>query len=419
MPKLQAKARLREVFKHWKDAAASYHDPEGFRISLNSCIQALRNVTFILQKQKSEINNFETWYSNWQRCLKQDPILSWCVAARNLIVKEGDLKTESMAIASLVISYNRSPENEFKVDPTLSNKAIAKLISKKYLPKALQKYGYLRVERVWRVEELKNVELLDALAHAFSILGHLVNDAIKQIGPSILENENDETKNQDNDNSVLNPRFDLFAPCMSEFSEYRVSWLKLSTDQFSYIKTYTGSAKGLPNVSEEFKKEVEKIKLKNKTDLFETAQYFLEIGKIILKKQGFHFPTLILFDRKKRPSLLHTEFPDNEDKPLVWESLAKEIKKRKTTSVIFIAEIWMAPLNALNPFMRASESPDRKEAIQAFGAKTRGSEFMITVPFYRENDDVKFEIATISHDVWPDFFEPVRRRWKKRRLQKS
>ncbi len=66
MKKLHAEARLREVLKHWKDAASSYHEPEDFRISLNSCIQSLRNVTFILQKQKSEISNFENWYSKWQ-----------------------------------------------------------------------------------------------------------------------------------------------------------------------------------------------------------------------------------------------------------------------------------------------------------------------------------------------------------------
>ena len=200
-----------------------------------------------------------------------------------------------IAIASLLVSYDKSPENEFKVDPTLPNEAIAEFIKKNYLPESLQKYGYLRVERVWRVKELNKTEILDALAHAFSILFLLVNDAEKQIGPEVIEEDIVEVKGHENGENTLKIRDELFAPCMSEFSEYRISWLKLSTNEFSHIKSYTKSVNRLPKVSDDFKREIENLKFKKNTDLFETAQYFLEIGKIVLKKQGFHFPTLILW----------------------------------------------------------------------------------------------------------------------------
>ena len=100
---------------------------------------------------------------------------------------------------------------------------------------------------------------------------------------------------------------------------------------------------------------------------------------------------------------------------MVWETLEKDLINRKITSVIFIAETWMAPINPNNPFMRAGESPEKKEALQAFGAKRFGPEFMITVPFERENEEIIFKSASISHNVWPAFFEPVRRKWKKKR----
>ena len=106
--------RLEEAHRLWHKAAQEYEDPISFRTNLNACIQALRNVTFVLQKQKSNIPNFESWYSEWQRRMKADAILNWIVQARNKIVKEGDLETKSIARGSVLANYYDPPYIELQ-----------------------------------------------------------------------------------------------------------------------------------------------------------------------------------------------------------------------------------------------------------------------------------------------------------------
>ncbi|MCB0752838.1 MAG: hypothetical protein KDC52_15310 [Ignavibacteriae bacterium] len=55
--------RLYDSFDLWSKAYEQYFNPNQFRISLNSAIQELRNVTFILQKNKNVIQDFDQWYS--------------------------------------------------------------------------------------------------------------------------------------------------------------------------------------------------------------------------------------------------------------------------------------------------------------------------------------------------------------------
>jgi hypothetical protein len=52
---IKAKNRLKEVLSFWHKAANSYQDVDEFVINLNACIQASRNVTWVLQSQKKEI----------------------------------------------------------------------------------------------------------------------------------------------------------------------------------------------------------------------------------------------------------------------------------------------------------------------------------------------------------------------------
>jgi len=52
-----------------------YHDPWAFRYNLNAFIQALRNITFMLQSEPEKPAAFSTWYAQQQEYLRQDPDL--------------------------------------------------------------------------------------------------------------------------------------------------------------------------------------------------------------------------------------------------------------------------------------------------------------------------------------------------------
>src|SRR5260370_41885928 len=98
-----AYARLREAKHFWRQALASYDDSESFRINVNACIQALRNVTWLMQSGKDQIPGFDGWYARWQTEMEGDSTLKWLVKARNRIVKHADLKTESKARVFVVL----------------------------------------------------------------------------------------------------------------------------------------------------------------------------------------------------------------------------------------------------------------------------------------------------------------------------
>jgi hypothetical protein len=94
--------RLVEAHLLWHQTLDNYHNVESFRANLNATIQALRNITFVLQSEKNIIPQFDTWYSQWQSRLKADPTSKWLIDARNTVVKQGELESHSTAEVRLV-----------------------------------------------------------------------------------------------------------------------------------------------------------------------------------------------------------------------------------------------------------------------------------------------------------------------------
>ena len=176
-PTPMAHARINEAHRLWHQTSDNYDDPDGFRGNLNACIQALRSVTFVLQKEKSRIHDFAIWYTGWQNRLKADTILNWLVDARNVIVKEGDLETRSRIRVAVLYNYLESPAFEMNVEPLTPTKVIATQIRSQAISKKMIKNGLLRVERKWISINLPNTELLEALAHSYGVLSSLINDA--------------------------------------------------------------------------------------------------------------------------------------------------------------------------------------------------------------------------------------------------
>lgn len=78
-----------------------YHEPSPFRWSLNAFIQALRNVTFMLQSALAKTDGFEAWYAGQQAWMKGDPLLRAFVEGRNIVAKQRNLELRSRASIGL------------------------------------------------------------------------------------------------------------------------------------------------------------------------------------------------------------------------------------------------------------------------------------------------------------------------------
>src|SRR5690606_22099691 len=98
--------RLRDLSQLLTNCHSTYFDPNLFRMNTNQFLQTARTVTFIIQKNKAEIPNYQSWYlmavvTPW----KNDEVMTWAKDARNVIEKEGDLELNSLLKATLLFSY--------------------------------------------------------------------------------------------------------------------------------------------------------------------------------------------------------------------------------------------------------------------------------------------------------------------------
>jgi hypothetical protein len=182
--------RLAESHILWHQALESYGQPERFRANLNATIQALRNVTFALQSEKGGITGFDEWYEPWQARLAADPVSTWVKQSRNLVVKQGDLQTISVAVVRL-LTWKDDVLAEADAPPEtpsallLANIDLLKLVSTSKVPPGDATAAAVAIERRWSVSELAGREILESLASAYGLLSKLVLDAhlhIRQAG---------------------------------------------------------------------------------------------------------------------------------------------------------------------------------------------------------------------------------------------
>lgn len=420
-PTPAAHKRLQDAHLLWHQATAKYGNVEAFRANLNACIQALRNVTFVLQKEKARIPNFEFWYSGWQDKLRADLVLRWLIEARNRIVKEGDLETRSTVRVAIVMSYFEPPYFEFAVHPLKPIDELIKTIVRQELPESIRKGGLLRVERRWIAESLPNHELLEALAHCYGVLAALVQDAHAQSGVPgcqiYIRGEDGSLKPLETSSIYLKGRL----PCMVTKGESRTVWIKLSTGEF--LRPITISA--VPRISVE---EIEvrygplvgkALSVKRKpSSIREHAEKLFEFAKDLLRADGYHITMAILILSSGRWRFMEVAPEDQSDKYMLWSQLALEVERYGVVGIIVISEAWMAKFDPRYPFRAPSESPDRREVLQLMAASSDGDEFSLTCRFERKDGAIEFDETVKSVGPEAFYLEPVRRVWGTHRKRK-
>ena len=88
--------RLADLERLLESCHTTYFDPNLFRMNINSFLQTARTVTFLINKQKANIPDFESWHAtNIVEAWNNDDIMRWSVQSRNHIEKEGDLDMHS------------------------------------------------------------------------------------------------------------------------------------------------------------------------------------------------------------------------------------------------------------------------------------------------------------------------------------
>ena len=163
-------------------AADNYHDPWAFRYNLNAFIQALRNITFMLQGETPKPAGFEAWYAQKQDEMRDEPKLRRFVQARNLVVKKQMLVPRSTVTIGIYRGRRfkicmQGEHNPFQDSQVLLRRAVEFFVGY-MLDKEHSAIGeQIGVGREWVVDEIGSGEVLQHCEQALRGFTNLIQEA--------------------------------------------------------------------------------------------------------------------------------------------------------------------------------------------------------------------------------------------------
>jgi hypothetical protein len=380
--------RLDEAHRAWHLALAGYHKISDFRAGINSAIQALRNATFALQKQKENLPGFDIWYAPWQDKMRKDFILRALHDARNVIVKEADLKLKSRAVAK-VTGWVGINNLVFEFNPMSDSYSVAKGYYDNYLvylpiKDKDKKRLIFCFERMWIYEKLPDYELLDAVGYTYKFLWNMLKDAENSF--HLLGNEN--FKNGDYCSGGLTKEGLL--TCMNATRGERILNFGLEKGELyrtivrQEIITEEMKAKVAERYGDNWKSEGIESMVKNFfTDEypFNDVKKFIQVAITSIKKDKFLAPVSFIFCKKSiHPSVIVHTFRNQAEKLLSIHRVADEIIRCRGTSTLFIGEAWTKKIKG---GVNLQDRADRKEEIIIYWVSADEGR-CISIPFKRK-----------------------------------
>jgi hypothetical protein len=410
-------ARLNEAHIHWHRALDSYHSPHEFRASLNACIQALRSVTFVLQKNKRAIPEFDAWYAKEQERMRADPVMRWLVEARNRVVKQGDLEARSYAALSILASYDDPPVLVLELDPFTPLGPLADYLAGQELPEHVKEHGSGRVERRWVADDLSEYELLDALGYCYGNLATLVANAHRQSGMS------------------EEVAWDCPGAIRLEVPHETTEWLRgrprcmiATEDQRSVARllksgeSFTPRSVWIPAEDVASQEFAERYGL---SDLFESGtkvdpvnlrelcEAYYATGCRILEIDRYHDPIALLITPSGETTPVQIMATNQAEKYIVYRNLAKQVRQTGAEALVFIGESWMAPFDPDHPERFARDSPERFEVLALDAVAKSGERISWVRRLERDGDKIRLgPREDCSSTKTPRFLEPVLKVWR-------
>lgn len=387
-----ADRRLRDAFHHWRQLERTYFEPYEFRINLNSFIQEARNVTFILQKNKNAIPEFENWYSSWQQRMRDDPLMRWAVESRNRVTKQGDLEAESYSVVTFTADWTDERTERFQGPPSLPSVTLIQQALSKIPKEEIAEDALFCAERQWIDAALPGTELLSATSHVLIVLSDLLSDAhtyIQAVDPKhccdVIESLNQMRREYPLELAQKEAARRIWVKAKSrEKLRYTVSpELVEQTEDFAQkIRERYGEPPQLP-------KDTDKETLEG------AVVMFTERAKQFLARDGYLVP--VIFVKKQHGEgiiFLQLQMGDRAEKHIAIRQSAALLTNIPVEWAILINEAWWVPVQELGEGVRfAADSKNRREAISTVGVNAAGSFYNMRVPFRRFRKEIIFEEA--------------------------
>lgn len=341
--------RLDEAHRAWHTALEGYHRIEDFRAGINTAIQALRNITFALQKQKDQLPNFDTWYTGWQTKMGADAVLEALCAARTVIVHQEDLKLRSTATARTK-GWVDFQKMVFTFDPMKDSHSMARGfydVYVRHLPVAeeIKHRLIFEFERKWVYDKLPDYELLEAIGHAYHFFRGMLSDAEREFA---LPKKGD-FGIKDLCEAKLNDKDTL--KCMVLTSQERCLTYSFKDGKILggwRMESITRNLVDLGRVHRKYgdvwKSEETLVLLEGifpDEHPYDQTKIFTQVAISILKKDKYLIPVFFIFKKTdKVPLVISHVFLNQEQKVMAVDKIATEIVKNNAEYVVFISEVW-------------------------------------------------------------------------------
>lgn len=416
-----AHTRLRQAHELWHRVAAAYGDPDEFVLNLNSLLTTLRQVSFMIQKDKEKIPDFDPWYESWQERMREDRLMTWLKDARNLVEKQGDLDLASTARVTIVASWLDGPYFETEVSPLLGPEEIAGQLPVDDFPQNVRKEGLIEIERRWVSKDLPDNELTDVCAYGYGVLAVMVAEAHERLGVRMQTFGGETHEGTHERTAHLGGRL----PCMVMTKAGRTAHLHLASG--GLIEMERGELEFAPEHDRAWFEERARAMTVSPTAFSTTRSEnpldlgasIFSIARRVLAHDGYHDPIAFLYDKEQAPiTTVGLTFSDQGAKYLAVRRLAEEVQRVGAHTVVLINEIWEAlvPRAEVSPTMpRASEREDRSEGLLAIVATSDGRHRSYYSPFTRDkkNRPVLGETQILEgKEHWIALLEPLQVVWR-------
>lgn len=393
-----------DCHEQWHALAASYMEPESFRMSLNNLIQSLRNVTWLLQKQKAQLKNFDTWYNAWRASTSDDAVMRWVVTSRNRIVKEADLDLHSGAYARLSFDWLHEISSSWTLPARYTSRdiLIRLLSTHPYLTE-----GILTIERRWIDKRLPDDELLDALRYAYASVAQVVIAAHNANGVGSCDIPGRARE-------CITADIRMRPECMHDGDKSRRLHVNLRTrTEFTEDVAYLPADPELSDraVARYGDARIHGDAVAHVPQLVPTVQNMLAADKSLATVAH-------LLKGDRTVDLVALVFPDHDSKRLTMQVLAERARRYGADGVVIVSEIWWIDydhdkddLDDPN-FVRPSDRPDRREAFQILGVTRDGRQADVLVPFSRSDEgEILFSEPIYDIGGKSNLIEPIKRMW--------
>lgn len=354
---------------------ASYFDPEFFRINSNHFLTAARTVSFLFQKDKASINNFESWHqANIVNPWQADIIMKWSIASRNTIEKEGDLDLNSTVNATLIFSYIEEQDRSISLDrQTYLGASIKRLIrfARAKLPSGVSDVAVIRVDRRWVANTLPDIELLQAFRYIYTRMHEACASLAKHLSTNLEPSIPDPTSF---DEVSTGSRGTHYIPLNSSLVRTVVAHRQVIDKQFV-----------APPWLKQLQEEREAFPPNSLSDL---VAFHGKMAYENFMAFGNHLAMLWLYDEKFAPiDFIGTAPEDQAAKFIFWRTVSDRIHYLKAKYLIWVSEAWIR--QGIDKQMRTPvrNLPIIGEFLQVIGIDGGGQHIKVSWDIKRETPE--------------------------------